>query len=64
MPGRNDHAALCPDAKNFTNLSDVPDTGTCAVLSATGAYAGLHGSGKLTGSANFIAATLTDTLLL
>jgi hypothetical protein len=54
-------------AKSFSNLSAVPNTGTCAVLSATGVYAGLRGAGKLTGEVNFNASpfpTLTDTLVL
>lgn len=53
-------------AKSFSDPSAVPDTGTCAVLSATGIYAGLRGSGKLTGVVDFTAVppTLTDVLAL
>jgi hypothetical protein len=51
-------------AKSFSDESAVPDSGTCAVLAATGAYETLRGSGKLTGIADLIAGTLTDTLTI
>jgi hypothetical protein len=53
-------------AKVFSVPNAVPDTGTRAVLSATGAYAGLRGSGKLSGAVDFTATpvTLIDVLLL
>jgi len=49
-------------AKSFSDLSAVPDSGTCAILAATGAYETLRGAGKLTGVADVVAGTLTDTL--
>jgi hypothetical protein len=49
-------------AKSFSDLSAVPDSGTCAILAATGAYETLRGAGKLTGVANLTAGTLADTL--
>jgi hypothetical protein len=53
-------------AKNFSDPTHIPSTGTCAVLNGTGAYAGLHGSGKLTGTADATATppVLTDTVTL
>jgi hypothetical protein len=53
-------------AKAFSDPSAVPDTGTCAGLSATGVYAGLRGSRKLSGVVDFTATppTLTDVLVL
>lgn len=42
-------------ANDFSNPSDVPDRGTCAVLGGTGPYAALSGSGKLTGFADLTA---------
>ncbi len=39
-------------ANDFSNPADIPNTGTCAVLSGTGPYASLRGSGKITGSYN------------
>jgi hypothetical protein len=44
----------------------VSNTGSCAVLDATGAYAGLRGSGSLTGTTDFGATPLTvhDVLVL
>jgi hypothetical protein len=54
---------------DFTTYPIVPSkNGSCAVLSATGGYAGLNGSGKITsGVADFSALpypTLTDTVAL
>ena len=40
-------------ANDFSNPSDTPNRGTCAVHGGTGPYASLRGSGKLTGFANF-----------
>jgi hypothetical protein len=44
----------------------VSNTGSCAVLEATGAYAGLRGSGSLTGTTDFGATPVTvqDVLVL
>ena len=44
----------------------VSNTGSCVVLEATGAYAGLRGSGSLTGTTDFGATpvTIQDTLVL
>jgi hypothetical protein len=44
----------------------VSNTGTCVVLAATGAYSGLRGSGKLTGTTDFGAPVVTviDELVL
>ncbi len=39
-------------ANDFSNPADIPSTGTCAVLSGTGPYASLSGSGKMTGYYN------------
>jgi hypothetical protein len=52
--------------KDFSDLSAAPDRGTCTILSATGAYAGAHGSGKVTGVTDFLASpvTVTDVLTL
>ena len=43
----------------------VSNAGSCAVLEATGAYAGLRGSGSLTGTTDFGATpvTIQDTLV-
>lgn len=51
-------------AKDFTDLSNVPDTGSCAVIGGTGSYAGLHGHAKVIGSANLNTATVTETIFL
>lgn len=51
-------------AKSFSDPTAVPDSGTCAILAATGGYETFSGSGKLTGTANLLAGTLTDTLTL
>jgi hypothetical protein len=37
-------------AHNFTNPAAVPLTGNCTVTGGSGAYAGLHGHGTMTGS--------------
>lgn len=44
----------------------VSNSGSCVVLAATGAYAGLRGSGRLTGTTDFGATPVTvrDTLVL
>lgn len=44
----------------------VSNTGSCVILGATGAYAGLRGSGSLTGTTDFGATPVTvqDTLAL
>jgi hypothetical protein len=44
----------------------VANAGSCVVLNATGAYAGLRGSGSLTGTTDFGATpvTIQDTLVL
>lgn len=46
--------------------ASVALAGSCVVLNATGAYAGLHGSGSLTGTTEFGASAITiqDTLTL
>ena len=51
-------------AKSISDENAVPDSGTCAILAATGAYETLRGSGKLTSVADLIAGTLTDTLTI
>lgn len=48
-------------AKVFTNPSATPSTGTCTILSGTGAYANAHGSAKLTGLTDFTANPVTVT---
>jgi hypothetical protein len=54
--------------QDFSTYPYVPDTGSCVVLSETGAYASLSGSGALNGSVLFdpsgTSGTLTDTLSL
>jgi hypothetical protein len=42
----------------------LASTGSCAVLSATGAYAGMSGAAKVTGVFDPVASTLTDTIVL
>lgn len=37
-------------AFDFTNPAAIPITGNCTVISAAGAFAGLHGQGTLTGT--------------
>jgi hypothetical protein len=49
-------------AKSLSDPTAVPGSGTCAVLSATGAYADLAGSGKVTSLADLNAGTFTDSL--
>lgn len=53
-------------AQDFSTLPNVPDNGSCAVLSGNGAYAGLSGSGALNGAVLFdpsgTSGTLTDTV--
>jgi hypothetical protein len=46
--------------------SGVDSSGSCAILDATGAYAGLSGAAKLTGVTDFNASpvTVTDTIVL
>jgi hypothetical protein len=55
-------------AADFVTFPIVPSTGSCAVLSATGGFAGLNGSGRITlGQADFSALpfpTLTDVVAL
>jgi hypothetical protein len=55
-------------AQDFSTYPDVPSSGTCAVLNATGSYAELTGSGPLNGTVAFdpsgTSATLTDTVTL
>lgn len=51
-------------AKSFTDLTAVPGTGTCVVLRATGAYATLRGSGKVTSIADLTTGAFTDALVL
>ena len=55
-------------AQDFSTEPYVPDAGSCAVLSGTGAYASLSGSGALTGAVLFdpsgTSGTLTDTISL
>lgn len=51
-------------AKLVADLSGVPGTGTCAVIGATGMYAGLTGSGKVTSTADLITGTFQETLVL
>jgi hypothetical protein len=52
-------------AQDFSTFPLVPTTGSCAVLTGTGAYSGLHGSGPLSGAILFDASgtpTITDTM--
>jgi hypothetical protein len=42
----------------------LASTGSCAVLSATGSYAGMSGAAKVTGVLDPVASTLTDTIVL
>jgi hypothetical protein len=51
-------------ANDFTDPAAVPDTGTCAIVSGSGVYAGAHGSGKVIGSADVTAAqpAVTETI--
>lgn len=51
-------------AKSFSDLSAVPDSGSCAILAATGAYETLAGNGKLSGVTDLMAGTLIDTLTI
>lgn len=52
-------------ANDFSSYPDsVPVRGTCTVLSATGPYASLKGSGKATGIINDAAATFDTTVVL
>jgi hypothetical protein len=53
-------------ASDFSNPAAVPNSGHCTVIDATGAYAGIHGEGTITGVGDLAAspATLTDTLVL
>jgi hypothetical protein len=55
-------------AQDFSTYPYVPDTGSCAVLSGTGAYASLSGSRALIGAVLFdpsgTSGTLTDTVSL
>jgi hypothetical protein len=51
-------------AKNFSNPSAVPYTGSCTVIGGTGAYAGLHAHGTLTGVADLTTLVLSDILEL
>ena len=61
-----------PPGQDTTNPNGVHLAGSCVVLDATGAYAGLRGSGSLTGTTTFItdpagnltAITIQDTLTL
>jgi hypothetical protein len=39
-------------ARDFTDPTAVPDTGTCTIIDASGAYTSLQGTGKVTGSAS------------
>jgi hypothetical protein len=53
--------------QDLSTFPEVPSTGSCAVLSGTGVYAGVSGSGPLTGITVFDSsgsATLTDTVPL
>ena len=55
-------------AQDFATYPYVPDTGSCVVLSGTGPYASLSGSGALNGAVLFdpsgTSGTLTDTVSL
>ena len=53
-------------ATDFSNPAAVPNSGNCTVIEGTGAYAGLHGEGKITGVFNLstLPATATDMLQL
>ena len=55
-----------PPGQDTTNPNGVDLAGSCVVLDATGAYAGLRGSGSLTGTTVFgdTAITIQDTLTL
>ena len=55
-----------PPGQDTTNPNGVHLAGSCVVLDATGAYAGLRGSGSLTGTTTFgdTAITIQDTLVL
>lgn len=53
-------------ASDFSVISDVPNTGTCAVVGGTRDYANLLGSGTISGSADLsqLPAKLSDVLEL
>jgi hypothetical protein len=51
-------------ADDFSDLSHIPAYGTCAVLSGTGSYDTLRGSGKVTGVADAVASTYNMTVVL
>jgi hypothetical protein len=59
----------CTEHATAADLSlypNVPGSGSCAILNATGAYAALHGSGMIAATLAWapsgISATLTDTV--
>jgi hypothetical protein len=68
--GQSTLVLLCNElATDFSTFPLVPNsTGSCAVLSGTGAYSGLHGSGPVSGAVLFdpsgTSATLTDTVAI
>jgi hypothetical protein len=53
-------------ADDFSDPTAVPDTGNCTVVKAGGGYAGLHGTGKVEGTANIMSdsASITETIAL
>jgi hypothetical protein len=51
-------------AKDFSNESAVPGSGTCAVLGASGAYTVLAGAGRANSVVNLNTGSFSDTLQL
>ena len=51
-------------ATDFSDLTALPESGVCAIIAGTGAYAGLHGQGTVTSIANLITRIATDTIVL
>jgi hypothetical protein len=51
-------------ADDFSNIAHIPFRGTCAVLSGTGRYETLRGSGQVTGIVDDVAATFSVTVVL
>ena len=42
------HLRCFEQTTDFSNLAAIPFTGSCSIVSATGAYTGLHGHGDFT----------------
>lgn len=47
---------------DFTDPTAVPGSGSCAIIGGSGAWAGIHGQGKITTVSNFIALIQTGTI--